>query len=190
MNPRLRALLTPQNAVALCALVSAALLAGAHLFERVGGMPPCLLCLDQREAHWAALALSLAVLPPLLWLGEGYRIGAAGLGALVLVYAFSAGLAGYHAGVEWKLWPGPETCAASAENVDMELIRGGDLFGQLGEASSGPPCTEAAWRMLGISMAGYNMLISLGLAIVAGTACSIAASGLRRERLGMALAAD
>jgi disulfide bond formation protein DsbB len=187
----LEAFLDPKTAVAVCALASAALIAGAHLFERVGGMPPCLLCLDQREAHWAAIAISLIAMPLLIRHGEGYRIGAAALGAMVLVYVFSAGLAAYHAGVEWKFWEGPATCAASPENVDLDLVRGGDVLASLTDTSSdAPPCNEAAWRMLGISMAGYNAVISLLLAMLAGASCGIAAKGLRRDRVGSALAAD
>ncbi|MCQ8184324.1 disulfide bond formation protein B [Parvularcula maris] len=191
MVTRLDSLAEPQNALVICAVGSGALLAGAHLFEHVGGMAPCLLCLDQREAHWAALALSLIAVPFILWRKNEFRVSAAALGALVLIYAFSAILASYHAGVEWKFWPGPDTCAASPENVDLDLLRDGALFENLdGPSSDGPPCNEAAWRLLGVSMAGYNALISLALTLLAGMSCARAARELRDDRVGGVLTAD
>ncbi|MEE4212257.1 MAG: disulfide bond formation protein B [Parvularcula sp.] len=170
----------PPVAVGLCVVVSALLLAGAHAFEKFGGLAPCLLCLDQREAHWAALAaggLALAV----AWLNRrSTRLLAASLGVLAILYAFSAGLAGYHAGVEWGFWAGPAQCASG--NVE-NLATADDLLASLNEPAPGPACSEAAWRMAGISMAGYNALISLGLAGLALMSCMRAARSLKRERV-------
>jgi disulfide bond formation protein DsbB len=191
MAKRLDLLAEPQNTLVACALASGTLLIGAHLFEHVGGMAPCLLCLDQREAHWAALTLALIAVPFILWRRSEHRVSAAVLGALVLIYGFSTILASYHAGVEWKFWPGPATCAASAANVDMDLLRSGSLLGSLNEPGrDGPPCNEAAWRLFGISMAGYNAVWSFLLACLAGASCMKAAKGLRDDRLGGVLAMD
>ena len=168
----------PRRAVLACLLVSAGLIAGAHAFERVGGMAPCLLCLDQREAHWAALGVGAALLG-LAQVGAA-RLVAAGLGALAVVYLFSAGLAGFHAGVEWGWWPGPDGCAPATE-ASLAGLGTDDILGSLDRAGpAGPSCSEAAWRMLGVSMAGYNALISAGLAVLAGAACALFARRMDR----------
>jgi disulfide bond formation protein DsbB len=143
---------------AFAALVSVAMLAAAHAFETFGGYAPCNLCLRQREVYWGALTVAVV----------GMALGAVkrpltreGL-ALVLAAIFLTGavVAGYHAGVEWHWWPGPTTCTGLAGQVST-----GDLSSLLAGAKVHPPaCDQAAWRMFGISMAGYNTLISAGLA--------------------------
>ena len=178
MEAFLTSLTLPRRVLALCAAASAALLAGAHAFERLGGLPPCLLCLDQREAHWAALAVAAVMLG--FAVAGARRVVAAGLAALALVYLFSTGLAGYHAGVEWGFWPGPPCAAGTA---DMSALTPGDLLASLEEGGS-PACDEAAWRMLGVSMAGWNALASLALAALAGGACVLFARRMDRRGAG------
>jgi len=166
-------LTVPKRASVLSLVASAMLLAGAHAFERFGGLAPCLLCLDQREVHWTAATVALGLLV-LAQMGAR-RAVAAGLGGLALIYLFSAGLAGYHAGVEWGFWPGPAGCAAGdapAAFTPDQLIAG------LSAPGSGPACSEAAWRLFGISMAGYNALISLVLAGLTAGACAVFARGM------------
>lgn len=148
-----------ERALGLAFIVSGALLAGAHLFERVGGLLPCVLCLDQREAHWTGLAVAAAGL--VLARVVKSRLGAAAaVGAASLVYAMSAGLAFYHTGVEYGYWPGPAICAGggSTDGIDLNA-----LAASLDHAASGPSCADAQWRLLGVSMAGYNLLASAGL---------------------------
>jgi disulfide bond formation protein DsbB len=142
----------------LAALASAAMLAAAHAFETFGGYAPCALCLRQREVYWAALAVAVAGLI-LMRLGRiPARIVCAVLG---LVFLVGCGVAAYHAGVEWKWWPGPTTCSGAGS-----LTVTGDLSALLeGKRVRPPACDEAAWRLLGLSMAGYNALISAGLAV-------------------------
>lgn len=139
----------------LAALASAAMLATAHIFERFG-YQPCGLCLRQREVYWIALPLALAGFVLLTRRNDKARVVPLLLAAVFLT---GAGVAAYHAGVEWKWWPGPRSCAAggaaSAEDI-AAMLRGArvpDLR-----------CDEAAWRLLGLSMAGWNALVSLGLA--------------------------
>jgi disulfide bond formation protein DsbB len=147
----------------LAAAGSLAMLATAHAFERFGGYAPCGLCLKQREVYWAALTVALV----------GYALVRARrltpeVLALLLAAVFAAGavVAAYHAGVEWKWWPGPTSCTGGAG-----LAVSGDLSDLLaGKRVRPPACDEAAWRMLGLSMAGYNALISLGLAVLGFTA--------------------
>ena len=144
----------------LALAASAAMLAAAHAFERIGGYAPCLLCLRQREVYWVAGSLALGTLILLRTpRGRGLRpwLGLA-LGG---VFLFGAGLAAYHAGAEWKWWPGPGACAGvsgSVSSLDMSGILDGSL------TVRPPACDEAAWRLLGLSMAGWNVLVSLGLA--------------------------
>lgn len=146
-----------EQALAASFGASALLLAGAHLFERVGGLVPCILCLDQREAHWTALGVAFAGLMVARLLNS--RLGAAAaVGAAALVYAVSAGLAFYHTGVEYKFWPGPAICAPSTGDVDI-----GSITSALTQKSDAPSCEDVQWRFLGVSMAGYNLLVSAGL---------------------------
>lgn len=140
----------------LAAAASVVMLAAAHAFERFGGYAPCGLCLKQREVYWAALAAALAGLA-LIRTG---RMAPRPL-ALILAAVFAAGflVAAYHAGVEWRWWPGPTSCVGGAGTPVV-----GDLSALLAGARVRPPaCDVAAWRLLGLSMAGYNALISLGL---------------------------
>ncbi len=146
------------KALALSFAASALLLIGAHAFEAAGHIP-CELCLDQRQPHWTAIVLAAAGLATSL-LAQAPRAAAAALGAVAFTYAISAGLAFYHTGVEWGFWPGPASCAASAVGGDV------DLTSALAEGPSGPSCTEASWRLFGVSMAGYNMLASAGLFVL------------------------
>ena len=158
MDKLLSQLSFTEKALAAGFLVSAALLAGAHLFERVGGLLPCILCLDQREAHWTALGVTAAGLVAARLMKA--KLGAAAaVGAAALVYAVSAGLAFYHTGVEYGFWPGPAICSGGgATVVDIDA-----LAAALGQAADAPSCEDVQWRFFGISMAGYNLLASAGL---------------------------
>ncbi len=146
--------LTIRQAASAVALAAAATVGGALVFEHAFGYVPCKLCLIQRNPYYIAIPLGLAaaVLPP--------RWGRIGLWLLALLFVVSAGLGAYHAGVEWGFWAGPSDCGggsgAGAGNV-------GDFLNQL-QTTRVVSCTEAAWRFLGLSLAGWNVLISLGLA--------------------------
>jgi disulfide bond formation protein DsbB len=143
-----------------CALVvSAAMLAIAHAFQTFGHLAPCTLCLRQREVYWVAAAVALAFLVAVRLPG-GPRLRQASCWLLALLFLGGAGLAAYHAGVEWKFWPGPTTCSsAGSRGVDAAA-----LSGLLNGAKIKPPaCDKAAWVFLGLSMAGWNALGALGL---------------------------
>jgi len=145
----------------LCALgASAAMLAIAHAFERFGGLAPCTLCLRQREVYWVAGAVALAGLVLIRLLkGRSWRMLADA--ALALVFAAGVATAVYHAGAEWKFWPGPSTCS-SAGGGGVSAAAVSDLMA--GAKIKPPACDKAAWVFLGLSMAGWNALIALGLA--------------------------
>jgi len=158
----------------LCALAaSAAMLAIAHAFETFGGLAPCTLCLRQREVYWVAgsVALGGMILVRLLK-GRSWRILSDA--ALALVFAAGVAVAVYHAGAEWKFWPGPSTCSAGGGGP----VSANDLAGLMrGEKVKPPACDEAAWVFAGLSMAGWNALISAGL-----TGFSLAAALRERSR--------
>jgi len=146
-------------------VVSAAMLATAHGFETFGGLAPCNLCLRQREIYWLAMGVAavgvLAALAP-----PGLRLPALACALLALVFLGGAAIAVYHAGVEWKRWPGPSTCTGARGGVSPDAL----AALMHGARISAPRCDQAAWRWLGLSMAGWNALISLGLAALSGLA--------------------
>ncbi|HEX8233486.1 MAG TPA: disulfide bond formation protein B [Caulobacteraceae bacterium] len=143
----------------VAALASAAMLAIAHGFQSIGGLEPCLLCLRQREVYWAALAVGVAAVAVdrvyhRVWLCRLFSA------ALAVIFLVGAGVAAYHAGAEWKWWPGPDACAAASGGATADAMAAA-LGGAKVEA---PRCDEAAWVFLGLSMAGWNAVASLVLA--------------------------
>jgi disulfide bond formation protein DsbB len=148
-------------AAVLVAAGGAAAILGAYYFQYVMGLRPCQLCLEQRIAFYVSISLAIAVA---IAAGRGARppVAAAGLGVIALAMLFNSGLALFHAGVEWKWWPGPQECSGPL----TDLSAGGDLLSSLTNLTI-VRCDEAAWRFLGLSLAGYDVLISLSLAAIA-----------------------
>lgn len=146
----------------LAFLASALMLGTAHAFEAAGFLP-CALCYTQRHVYWGAMAISVAALGAHrafqrpVWL----RLGAVLLGVTFLA---GAAIAMYHAGVEWKFWPGPKTC--SNLGGAGAAMTANDIAAALGRKIIVVPCDEAAWRdpVIGLSMAGWNALGSVALA--------------------------
>ena len=140
----------------ICAgAVSLALLLGALLFQYAGGLPPCEMCHWQRWPHIAAALAGLVgmalILAGLLPKGATGALSLFAIAALAL-----SGLIGiYHAGVEWMLWQGPTACTGLG--FDPAAPSGPNAFRVV-------RCDVAAWRLLGVSLAGYNALFSLGAA--------------------------
>ncbi len=150
--------MTPSDKLAqrLAIGIPALLLGGAYLSQYGFGLFPCEMCWWQRYAHFAALALALisvVAAPRRLW------VALAGLAILV------AGLLGaYHAGVEYKWWEGVTTCSSTAGGNSLEDILNAPLI----------RCDEPQWTLFGISLAGFNFLIS--------TAAALAIFGLLGKR--------
>jgi disulfide bond formation protein DsbB len=144
------------------AVGGAATILGAWFFQYVLGYQPCPLCLEQRYAFYFGIPLAVMVV-----LGE--QVGASRKVLLLALFVIMAGmvwntgLSTYHAGVEWKFWPGPRDCSGTLDN----LSAGGSLLNDL-QSIHIPRCDDAAWRFLGISLAGYDVLISATLAVIAG----------------------
>ncbi|MGE0829166.1 MAG: disulfide bond formation protein B [Hyphomonadaceae bacterium] len=138
----------------LVALVaSLAMLAAAHSFERFGGLNPCALCLKQRDVYWGAAAIAaLGFAAIRFWPRVTLQRAAAAL--LGLAFLTGSIVALYHVGVEQGL------VNATCDVVDPSRIRAFDVNATF----QAPNCDEIAWSMFGISMAGYNAMISLALA--------------------------
>ncbi|MCF6292929.1 MAG: disulfide bond formation protein B [Robiginitomaculum sp.] len=143
-------------------LFSAAMLAGAHGFEHIGGMDPCQLCLRQREIYWLVILLA-GLLMALQYTGKARKFLRIGIAIIGLVFLAGAMIAGFHVGVELKFWEGPASCSGTM--ADLSGL-GSNLLESLSEPAKAPGCGEVPWSMLGISMAGWNGLISLALAIM------------------------
>src|SRR6202047_3913089 len=148
-------------AAILVAAGGAATILGAYFFQYVLGLRPCPLCLEQRIAYYVSIPLAIVVA---VAAGRDAPRGVvvAGLGVIALAMLFNSGFALFHAGVEWKWWPGPQECSGPL----TDLSAGGDLLSSLTNLTI-VRCDEAAWRFLGLSLAGYNVLISLTLAVIA-----------------------
>jgi disulfide bond formation protein DsbB len=144
--------MTRNNLVLLAAAGSALLLGGAFAFQYIGGLAPCKLCLWQRWPHGAAIVLgALAFALP----GRIVPL----LGALAAMATAGVGL--YHTGVERKWWEGPDTCTSGG----VEGVSSGDLLNQI-MAAPLVRCDEVAWSMMGLSMASWNGILSLVLALI------------------------
>ena len=141
-------------------VIAGAAILGALGFEHIGGYQPCALCLMQRTPYYLGVPIAaLAVLAT--WRAAPRALCAALfvlVGALML---YNTGLAIYHSGVEWAFWAGPASCAPS-----VGVSSASDMLDQLG--GHPPSCTEARWRFLGLSFAGWNVLICALLTVLAG----------------------
>jgi disulfide bond formation protein DsbB len=140
----------------LSLIVPAGLLAGAYGFQHIGGLAPCEMCYWQRYAHWAALAfavISLAAGPRLPDRGRSFVWLAA-----LAIFA-SGAIGGYHAGVEAGVFEGFTQCTATI---------GGSGEDALARILSAPlvRCDQVQWELLGISMAGWNAILSVAAALV------------------------
>ncbi len=144
------------------AAISAATLAGAWFFQLVLDIQPCPLCLEQRYAYY--LAIPVGALVAFAAARDTPRsVLLAGLVILAAAALGNAWLGAYHAGVEWKWWQGPTDCSGPLVNLGSA----GNLLARL-ETTKVIRCDEVQWRFLGLSLAGYNVLISLAMAAIAG----------------------
>ncbi len=133
---------------------------GALAFQHIGGLYPCELCLTQRLPYYVGLpALGLLVL---LWnvLPRPVRL------ALTLLvgglFVWGTGLGIYHTGVEWGFFEGPTACSGTGD-VAVSLDMLGDLSGAQVVA-----CNAVQWELFGISLAGFNALISAAIVVLLG----------------------
>ncbi|MCH8239784.1 MAG: disulfide bond formation protein B [Proteobacteria bacterium] len=152
--------ITLPRAAALTAAAALAAIVSALGFEHLGGYAPCQICLIERYAYYAGIPLAAVAF--LL-----VRTGRSGLAAVLLGmcgigFLINAGIGVYHSGIEWKWWPGPQTCGSGAALAPLT----GSLLDAL-EGARAIACDAAPWRMFGLSFAGWNAVISAGLAALA-----------------------
>jgi disulfide bond formation protein DsbB len=153
---------SPARTAALAiTVIAAATLAGAWYFQLVLDIRPCPLCLEQRYAYYLAIPLgALTALAATRNVARGVLL--AGLVLLALAALGNAGLGAYHAGVEWHYFKGPTDCTGPIG----DLGSAGTLLQRL-DTVKVIRCDEVQWRFLGLSLAGYNVLISLLMAALA-----------------------
>lgn len=165
--------LTAKAVNGLLLAVGLAAISTAWGFQLIGGYVPCKLCLEQRIPYYVGLPLALVSLIALYAGRKGLAIAL--LVLVALVFAYGSGLGIYQSGAEWKFWAGPSDCgggAAGPSNAANML--------QALQSVRVVSCTEASWRMLGLSFAGWNAVASAGVAVLAVLAALLA----KRERKG------
>lgn len=152
---------SPQlTAAGIVAVIGALTIGGFFFFQYVMGLPPCPLCLEQRAAYYVCVPLAALLLLGLNH-GASSKVMIAGFAVITAFMLWNAGLGAYHAGIEWKFWPGPQDCSGPIDKFGAAR----DVLKSLQHMSL-VRCDEAAWRFLGISLAGWNVLVSLCLAAV------------------------
>jgi len=152
-------MMRPQSIAVGLGTAAVLLLLGALGFQYLDRLPPCELCLWQRWPHVAAAVVGLGgpMLIRFRLVERGAAWSIAALAALLIAVSGAVGV--YHAGIEWHWWPGPQTCTGSAFQY---------TGGSLDLNAPVVMCDRAAWRLFGISLAGYNALISFALSGAAG----------------------
>lgn len=150
--------------VAIAFVLGLATIAGAWGSQLFGGLVPCELCLEQRQAYYWGLPVLAAILlawhriPRLVWL-MAMVIG-------IAIFIWSVYMAGYHAGVELGFWKGPTACTGTGVDVsfsDLSNINDAKVI----------PCDKVQFRLFGITLAGYNTLISVGIVLLLGAAVAL-----------------
>ena len=167
--------LCPASAAAIALMAcatGAATLIGAWIFQYGFDIIPCPLCLEQRYAYYLAIPVA-ALTAFAAWQSLPRSVVTAGFVIVALAMLANAGLGTYHAGVEWGWWKGPTECSGPLN----DLGSAGSLLSRLATVKV-VRCDEVQWRFLGLSLAGYNVLISLAMAALA--MCGLRAASQRR----------
>jgi disulfide bond formation protein DsbB len=149
--------LLPSQLGLLAVLGSGALLGGAYYFQYVVGLAPCDMCYWQRYPHMVAIGVGLLAAASFAWPRLALAFALVAITALLV----GAGIGVFHAGVEYGWWPGPQTCSGSIPpGLSAEELRK-YLF-----SARMVRCDQVAWSLWGISMAGWNALLSTALAVI------------------------
>jgi disulfide bond formation protein DsbB len=150
-----------KKATLLAFLLGLAAILGALGSQFIGGLVPCELCLEQRLAYYWGLPVLALIL--VLWNRIPLRVWYVAMAIATAIFIWGTYMGAFHAGVEWGFWPGPTACTGLG-NPDLSF---GDLSGEI-EAVI--PCDHVQFRFLGISLAGYNALMSLAIVALLVTA--------------------
>ena len=141
----------------LAGLYGLAMIVGALGFQYLGGVEPCEMCHWQRWPLIGAAVLGIATAGAI---GRGLlsvRYARSMVWPVLALIALSGAIGAYQAGVEWKFLPGPASCTgARAVFSGLDALNNEHVV----------RCDEASWRLLGISLAGYNAIFSLGAALL------------------------
>jgi len=159
-TPTRRQLQKYANPLAICAfmacLLAVGVIASALAFEHIGGYQPCKLCLQQRDPWYLVIpALAMGVLSAAMGWPACLTRGVLLIGALIMAYSLVIGI--NHAGVEWGWWQGPDDCGAVLGGIANNTT---DFLQQL-QTGVPPSCDQASLRVLGLSFAGWNVIVSL-----------------------------
>ena len=133
-------------------VLATASILSAYGFQYIGGYIPCDLCYEQRNPYYIGIPILLVGL--FLWDRLTANLRTMFLGVAALIFAYGTWMGGYHAGVEWGWWPGPDTCtgigAGIADFADLQNINETVVI----------PCDRAQVRFFGLSFAGLNAIVS------------------------------
>jgi len=145
--------MTRKTLIMLAAGGSAALLLGAFVFQYIGGMAPCTLCIWQRWPHGAAMLIGVLA----LIIGGRYWgfLGAAAA-------ATTAGIGMFHTGVERGWWEGLASCSAGS----IKGLSVAELLDPTANVAAPVRCDAVPWEMFTLSMASWNVVVSLALVVL------------------------
>jgi disulfide bond formation protein DsbB len=143
--------------VAIAFVLALATIASAWGSQLIGGLVPCELCLEQRLAYYWGLPVLALVL--ILWNRMPLTVWYLGIAIAALIFVWSTYMGSYHAGVEWGFWPGPTACTGTGGNLSFDAL-------QTGTVEKSIPCDAVQFRLFGISLAGYNALISAAVVVL------------------------
>jgi disulfide bond formation protein DsbB len=143
--------------VGLSFALGLATIAGAWGSQLIGGLVPCELCLEQRMAYYWGLPVLALVL--ILWNRLPLPVWYLAVAIGAAIFVRSTYMAGYHAGVEWGFWPGPTACTGTGTSLSFNDLSAGALKPVIA-------CDAVQFRFLGISLAGYNALISAVIVVM------------------------
>jgi disulfide bond formation protein DsbB len=142
-------------AAGLAFALGLATILGALGSQFIGGLQPCELCLEQRLPYYWGLPVLALVL--VLWNRLPLPVWYLAIAIVAALFAWGAYLGGFHSGVEWGFWPGPTACTGVGNDLSMDMLD--DLQPVIG-------CDVVQFRFLGISLAGYNALISATIVVL------------------------
>jgi disulfide bond formation protein DsbB len=143
----------------LAFVLGLATILGALGSQFIGGLYPCELCLEQRWAYYIGLPVLALIL--IVWNRLPLAVWYLLMAVAAAIFVWGTYMGAYHAGVEWGFWPGPTACTGTGVSTSLN-----DL--QNLNATRIVPCDRVQFRFLGISLAGYNALISATIVALLG----------------------
>ncbi len=158
-----------KKSAGLAFVLGLATILGAWGSQIIGGLYPCELCLEQRMAYYYGLPLLLIVL--VTWNRLPLAVWYLVMAIVTAIFVWGTYMGAYHAGVEWGFWPGPTACTGVGDAMD---------FNALSNMTPVIGCDVVQFRLFGLSLAGYNALISLAIVTLLGISIWAQMRGNRR----------